>query len=569
MIGKIFGFNKIDRSQALKTKKSLEENASLFHQKESFSPTQDIISQEDDKINILRQFADKKSQLIEVRDGNKIDIIDFNEKGEITETRTKKKKAKIEDEIGKSFELKMGPSGNWLITEKDSQSNASITTTLSEGQTYKGKVEVPGKKKLTVLFWGNGSGNLEPLVVRKLLDLEKMGSTKDINVLAQISRAPQELFKESLGDEYIESNIDGNWSNQARRYYVTKGIQEENPLPVIKNETIDSPVLENLGDINMGDKKELENFLVKEMKEYPAEHYMVVLFDHGQGWRGINPDESDIGSITPEEMGSVTENVKKATGQNIDVMVMENCLEGQAEALYPMRNSTDYLVASPELLWGSAYTDNPGPIHLREGLELIQKNERGELNNPKEAAIDLVRATSNKNHAVTLSVIDSDKLEGVAESTKELGESLKKAGVTKEQMREVAQETQQYEQLEAAEMRHGYLDVGDLAENIENKIDNSEVKKAAKGLKDSLGKAVVAELHMQGDAIQCDSDDGEHWMTFEGNVKRSHGLSMNFGMPGNTTEKEIYKNLSFNMDTDWDDIVSDAAWDIKELPKIL
>jgi len=438
-----------------------------------------------------------------------------------------------------------------------------VITTLSTGHVYRGKVEVPGKKKLTVLFWGNGSGNLEPLVVRKLLDLEKMGSTEDINIVAQISRAPQEKIRECYGEDYIESNIDGNWSNQARRYYVTKGVQEENPLPVIKNETIDSPVIENRGNVNMGDKAELLDFLLTEMKEYPAEHYMVVFFDHGQGWRGINPDENSIGSISPEDMGNITEKVKETTGKKLDLMVMENCLEGQAEALYPMKDTTDYLVASPEVLWGSAYTDNPGPVHLREALELIQKNERRELDNPKEAAIDLIRATANKNHAITLTVIDSDKLQGIAEDTKKLKDSMATSGISGEKLREIVAKAQQYELLDPVELRHGYVDMGDLAENIEKTVDDGKVKHAARQLKESLGKAVVAEMHMQGDAIQCDSDDGEHWMTFEANVKRCHGLAMNFGIPGSDTEKELYKNLSFNIATGWDEIVNKAEWNIR------
>ncbi len=291
MIGKIFNFgNKIDKDLAIKTKKSLEENRDLPRQLETFTKTENIINHEDKQIKILRKFADKKAQLIEIKDGNQIDIIDFNEDGEVTETRKEKKKADINDSENKrSLEIKSDSSGNWTITEKDEQSNAHVTTTLSTGHVYRGKVEVPGKKKLTVLFWGNGSTNLEPLVVRKLLDLEKMGSTEDINIVAQISRAPQEKIKECHGEDYIESNIDGNWSNQARRYYVTKGVQEENPLPVIKNETIDSPVIENRGNVNMGDKNELLDFLLTEMKEYPAEHYMVVLFDQGLVWRAKNP----------------------------------------------------------------------------------------------------------------------------------------------------------------------------------------------------------------------------------------------------------------------------------------
>jgi len=38
---------------------------------------------------------------------------------------------------------------------------------------------------------------------------------------------------------------------------------------------------------------------------------------------------------------------------------------------------------------------------------------------------------------------------------------------------------------------------------------------------------------------------------------------MNFGIPGSDTEKELYKNLSFNIATGWDEIVNKAEWNIR------
>ncbi|HPZ09746.1 MAG TPA: clostripain-related cysteine peptidase [Candidatus Eremiobacteraeota bacterium] len=562
MIGKLFGFgHKIDIEEAKKTRQQLSESPSAFHQKETFTPGENIIDREEDRIKILRKLAGNRSQLIEISEGKYIDIINFDEKGEVTETETKKKEAKIQDsEKQKTFEVKRTSSGEWEIIEHDDLSKAEIRTAISEGQLHKGEIEVAGKKKLTVLYWGNGDGNLEPLVIRKLLDLEKIGSTEDINIVAQISRSSQEEIKDYFGEEYVESNIDGNWSKQARRYYVTKGEVEENPLPKLVKETVDSPVIENLGNIDMTDKTELLDFLITEMKAFPAEHYMVVYFDHGQGWKGVALDKEDTPSISPEDMGEITKKVKEATGQNIDIMVMENCLEGQAEALYPMKDSTDYIIASPEILWGSAFADNPGPIHLREGLEIIQRNEQNELNNPRLAATSLLKATANKNHAITLSVVDSKKLDALAEATEKLKEAIEKAGVTGEEICRAAEKTQQYEILNSPDNKHGFVDIGDLSDNIEASIEHSEVKKAARELRETLDKTVVARLNMQSDRIECQSDDGNGFISIEGNVKRCHGLSINLGKQESDIERKTYESLSFNRKTGWDEIIQKANW---------
>jgi hypothetical protein len=310
----------------------------------------------------------------------------------------------------------------------------------------------------------------------------------------------------------------------------------------------------------MTDKKELQNFLMTEMKEFPAEHYMIVLFDHGKGWKGIAPDKEDNVNITPEDMGDITKKVKEATGQNIDVMVMENCLEGQAEALYPMKDSTDYIVASPEILWGSAFTDNPGPIHLREGLEIIQKNKNDELNNPKQAAFALVQATANKHHAITLSVVDSKKLDELADSTAGLKEAIKQSDMTEEKLRNIADKTQQYELLDSPETKHGFVDIGDLADNIEAITENEDVKKAARGVKEALSHTVIGKLAMTGDNITCAGDDGDNFIVFEGNVKKCHGLSINLGMEKSDIERKTYESLSFVKKTGWDEIVHKTNW---------
>jgi hypothetical protein len=46
--------------------------------------------------------------------------------------------------------------------------------------------------------------------------------------------------------------------------------------------------IEDLGEANMGDGNVLGEFVRWSMFNYPAERYMLVLWDHGDGWRFLD-----------------------------------------------------------------------------------------------------------------------------------------------------------------------------------------------------------------------------------------------------------------------------------------
>ncbi|MBI2266945.1 MAG: hypothetical protein HYU64_17565 [Armatimonadetes bacterium] len=75
------------------------------------------------------------------------------------------------------------------------------------------------EKELTVLFYMNGQyPDLEPSQARALLSLENLGSTGEMNIVAQLGRVPQaEVHPKGITD-----GIDRDWSG-VRRYYVIKG----------------------------------------------------------------------------------------------------------------------------------------------------------------------------------------------------------------------------------------------------------------------------------------------------------------------------------------------------------
>ena len=107
------------------------------------------------------------------------------------------------------------------------------------------------KKSWTVMVYMAGDNSLDPEGVEDLQEMKTVGSTDKLNVIAQFDRA--------------EGHV-------ARRYYLRKG-------GIVTGDAVAS-----LGTVNTGDPKALKDFIEWGIKDYTADHYLLVLWNHGQGW---------------------------------------------------------------------------------------------------------------------------------------------------------------------------------------------------------------------------------------------------------------------------------------------
>lgn len=129
------------------------------------------------------------------------------------------------------------------------------------------------------------------------------------------------------------------------------------------------------GELNMGAPSTLTDFTGWAIENYPAEHYLLVIWNHGAGWgprggRGISWDEHIPGApgeedfFTTNEIRDAVATVATQIGENLDILGMDACLMQMVEVAYSARESCDYVVASEE--WepsdGWAYDDFLGAI---------------------------------------------------------------------------------------------------------------------------------------------------------------------------------------------------------------
>jgi Clostripain family len=115
------------------------------------------------------------------------------------------------------------------------------------------------KKAWTFAVYMAGDNDLDKNAYLDLKEMKRVGSTATVNVVVQLDSA-------SAG-------------SRTTRYEITRGAASSLP----------KDAKASLGNTDTGDPKSLIDFVTWVAKNYPAERYALVLWNHGEGW-----DDTDI-----------------------------------------------------------------------------------------------------------------------------------------------------------------------------------------------------------------------------------------------------------------------------------
>ncbi|MBL8742874.1 MAG: hypothetical protein JNK04_17315 [Myxococcales bacterium] len=158
------------------------------------------------------------------------------------------------------------------------------------------------------------------------------------------------------------TNAFGAWS-KTLRFHIQKGQQ-----PTEANKIAD------LGQTNMGDAKTLREFVRWGRDAYPAKRTMLVVWNHGQGWRKEELPEG-AAPARPQSSGGGFRSVSNdddtgdqlfnraiqdeltalLAGERLDVIAFDACLMAMVETAYALRGVSKVMVASEELEPGSGW----------------------------------------------------------------------------------------------------------------------------------------------------------------------------------------------------------------------
>ena len=195
----------------------------------------------------------------------------------------------------------------------------------------------------------DGDNNLESAALDDFLEMSSVGSDANIDIIVQM-------------DLYSTSNSYG-WST-CKRFYVTSGM-----TPTTAN------ALSDLGEVNMGNPDTLVDFGKWVYDNYPSDHYLLILWDHGDGWRAI-PIKSkgactdDHGTADPDDpsdpyylnfsngelQNAFNQIITHAGGTKWDNIGFDVCLDQMWENNVACEPYFNYFVASEMSEWGEGWT---------------------------------------------------------------------------------------------------------------------------------------------------------------------------------------------------------------------
>jgi hypothetical protein len=204
----------------------------------------------------------------------------------------------------------------------------------------------------------------------------------------------------------------------------------------------------NGSNADMGNEKTLSDFIAWSTKTYPAKHFMLVIWNHGQGWRlqltrtvnvRLGTGLAETATLTdtrPQITGGfrsvsfdddsghhlfnsdITQALQENFTQPIDVLGFDACLMSMIETGYQMKGVARHLIGSEELEPGSGwnYTTLLNSLHGTDPtVDSIAKD------------LEATYQKENAQQPATLSMVNLDAMDGLAKAVSEWAEVLTKA----------------------------------------------------------------------------------------------------------------------------------------------
>jgi hypothetical protein len=416
-----------------------------------------------------------------------------------------------------------------------------------------------------------------------------MATTPKWTILTYIA-AHNDLQNQQLGERSLDQIL-----GVGSTHDVTHGILYDTPQGAaryIAGGPCKALKQEQLKNYDSGDPGRLIETAQWVFQQHPAEHYGLILWSHGSGWRpeeieeverqvrgdqDVDKDESKGRAATPGsyalfrstlktiasqpsraerailfddgtghsldtlELEAVTKEIQGVLGQPIDLLGMDACLMATLEVAYQIKDTTRYLVASEELVPGHSW-----PYDLIYGALRAQPDH-----SPRDLAErivhDYVGYYSQHPPAagdVTKIAVDLSNVEPMAQATKALAEALlTNMGEAKQHLAAAQNATQAIEtannRREDSKFEFHLWDIYSVSNHLAQHCSNVAVKTAADKLCETFRTCglVVRE--------------GHYGAWFDG----TGGMSVYLIPPKKGRKRHIassYSQVTFAKSTHWD-----------------
>ncbi len=405
-----------------------------------------------------------------------------------------------------------GKRGNSAGIVSGAAGNEEISLDRASVAVLKKDVPLPqAKKKWTVLVYMDGDNNLSPFSSLDIEEMIKTGSGDNMNIVVLWDNDPSQ---------------DSGASSRHGYYYIEKG-------GVV--------LLKDTGEVNMGSAATAKKFIDYAIKNFSAEHYMWVYWNHGgavdRRSRGISWDDTNGGDhLTETEQKGIADYFVKKAGKKIDILGFDACLMATAEIAYQYKNTADYLVASEETIPGKGWdynflskiktTPSISPVNLAKQVLAYYKK---------------FYTPTGDGGSATLSVMDLAHAGDLARAIDDFSLAAMKSGVSGAEFKKISQGLPMFGAYSSGTKK--YYFTRDLYEYFEKASVLSSLPKSVKD------KAKRAMSVIKSSGLVAGEWHGSDWSG------RAQGVAMTFKYA-----TKVYRELELCKDTSWDEFLNWAGF---------
>ncbi len=368
-----------------------------------------------------------------------------------------------------------------------------------------------GDTWLIMLYQDADDRVLEKDIFIDLNEAESAGSHGRVHIVAQVDR-----YRGGYSG-------DGNWTS-TKRFYV----RYDDRLDRLASEEV-----MDLGEVNMADGDTLVDFVRWAAETYPADHYVLILSDHGMGWpggwtdptaRGRGADDLPLTRAMGDilflrELDRALARIQEETPvKTFDIIGLDACLMGMAEVFDTLAPYARYAVASeetePAVGWAYAaflrpLIDNPDMSAADLARAIVQSyiTDDERILDPRARAdmlgqrglfgvppAEVVASQLSKN--ATLAAVDLQAFPQVIDALNAFAYALQ--GEDQRLVAKARTYAVGYTSVFGRGAPPSYIDLANFAQLIAQNTRKSRVRDAAQALVTAIEHAVVAEKHGPG-----------------------------------------------------------------------
>jgi Clostripain family len=322
--------------------------------------------------------------------------------------------------------------------------------------------------KWTYMLYMGGDGSLEHWLVQDIgKEFGKVGSNDDVNIVLLSDRTPGYATQ------------DGNWTD-TRIFYVRKG-----------DSAASTPVA-NWGERNTGDPETLVDFVNYARNNYPAEHYVLILWGHSWAWRPEQtmwdestpydptvdiwaPNGAAAGSLDPHEIAGILD--RGALGL-LDIIAYDACEAQAIEVESVWKGHAQYMVASQDDVWWEGF---------RNDLILAGLENNPDMS-PRELAILMAQNLTDR----TISVVDLAEVDNLLAAVDDWSSALSVSLASHRAEIDAA-----YSNTLGVDGDPLNKDLYDAANEIKEAVDDPVIRAKSQAVMDAVSNEVLYEWHQK------------------------------------------------------------------------